>query len=97
MVELKFPFEESNPSIFWVADFFTSGKRLPFSEERWRPLLKELVASCWLVAPDSRPSASGAVLILNKAMGQMKRSTSGLSISNASSLGLDIDVEKEGI
>ena len=65
MFELQFPFEEADPSVFWVANFYRSGKRLSFSME-WNLPLQTLVESCWKTDPEARPSVSEIVKILNE-------------------------------
>jgi serine/threonine protein kinase len=65
MFELQFPFEEANPSVFWVANFYRSGKRLPFSTE-WNSKLQKLVENCWKADPKTRPSVSEIVKIVKE-------------------------------
>jgi serine/threonine protein kinase len=65
MFELQFPFEEANPSVFWVANFYRSGKRLSFGTE-WNLSLQTLVKKCWKDDPEARPSVSEIVKILKE-------------------------------
>jgi serine/threonine protein kinase len=56
MVEMKEPFEDSTPSIFWIADFITSGKRPPLSSPGWSENLSALVFDCWKACAVERPN-----------------------------------------
>jgi serine/threonine protein kinase len=58
MVEIKEPFEdllELGPSIFWIAEFVTSGKRLSLESLDWPPVLRAMVLACWDSNAELRP------------------------------------------
>ena len=61
MVEIKEPFEDSNPSIFWIADFITSGKRPPLSSPGWSENLSALVFDCWKACAEERPNINSVL------------------------------------
>ena len=65
MVELSQPFEDTNPSLFWVADFIISGKRLPLSED-CPGVVRDIIRSCWDGAADSRPDAQQVMKIVGE-------------------------------
>jgi hypothetical protein len=59
MVHMKSPFEESNPTVFFVKEFVLSGKRLPIGSETQCPaVLAQIIYSCWTVDPQDRPNIS---------------------------------------
>merc|ERR1712216_727653 len=72
MVELKEPFGSDNPSMFWIAQFVTSGKRLPITEPCCPPALHLIIDSCWDNAPIQRPDVGNVVESLNKRRRNMK-------------------------
>jgi serine/threonine protein kinase len=61
MVEMKEPFEDNNPSIFWIADFLTSGKRPPLSSPGWSENLSALVFDCWKACAVERPNINSVL------------------------------------
>ncbi len=62
MVEMKEPFEDSTPSIFWVAEFITSGKRPPLSSPGWSEILSSLVFDCWNACAVERPTITSVLV-----------------------------------
>jgi serine/threonine protein kinase len=83
MVEMKEPFEDSTPSIFWIADFITSGKRPPLSSPGWSEMLSALVLDCWKDCAVERPNIT-SVLVKVRAAAETKEFR--LSSSNSSEI-----------
>jgi len=66
MIELKEPFGDENPSIFWVAKHVNEGNSLTFSSD-WRcPVLEGLVSSFRQLSSVDRPTAYDATQSLKR-------------------------------
>jgi serine/threonine protein kinase len=76
MVELKEPFEEEAPSIFWVRDFLVSGRRLQVANEACPSLLKSLIDACWKHQPGERPSVHELLHTVQQLQGTTRTSAS---------------------
>jgi serine/threonine protein kinase len=86
MVELKEPFEEEAPSIFWVRDFLVSGRRLRVANEACPSLLKSLIDACWKHHPGERPSVHELLHTV-----QQLKGTTSTSISKTHLLHQDLE------
>jgi serine/threonine protein kinase len=74
MTELQEPFEDMSPSpsVFWVADFHRSHKRLPFGSD-FPASIQECVVSCWNFDPKLRPNVADVAAALNAAVPESPR------------------------
>ena len=66
LITFKLPFEDENPSIFWMADFFQKGSRLPLSPGCCPIQLYSIIHACWDLDASLRPSISTVALEVRK-------------------------------
>jgi serine/threonine protein kinase len=69
MVELRMPFQDESPSIFWVANFYKTGNRLPCMGGGWSLNLRQLVQACWHSDAAKRPTAKSCLKSLGLLIG----------------------------